>query len=165
MSVLGISRFVACFVDDKGDYVGKKVFGHSWCSLGMKKQFFDYDGGMYIINPANSSRITLSFKSRLFFDDYIYVYQLGNPSPISFLNGGFVPMMRASDFKERLESKLVRDLNYIASGGLQIPWKWLLVIIVGVGIVYYLITQTNIFGGQESQVINNVTAVSSRGGG
>lgn len=38
MSLFNFRRFIACFVDSNGDYVGKKVFCRSMGSLGHKKK-------------------------------------------------------------------------------------------------------------------------------
>lgn len=137
MSLLNFSRFVACFVDAKGEYVGKKVFRRTLGSLGHSDKIFNYDGGTYNILPSRASRLELSFTTHIFFDNYIYVYKVGNPDPISFKLGSFAPIMDADIYKERLESKLVKDLNSVAKGGFDINWRYVLIVIAIFGVVYY----------------------------
>lgn len=154
MSLFQWSRFVACFVDENGDYVGKKIFARSIFALGQSKKTFDYDGGSYNIKPGRASRLELSLPFAVFFDNYIYVYKIGNPDPLSFEGGNLKPIMEASSYKHRLKSKLVEDLNKVAKGGFEIPWKIVLPILIGIGIVMYFVQGGSLFGGNEAEIVN-----------
>lgn len=98
--------------------------------------------------------------SHLFFDDYIYIYRIRHPDPISFKGGVFMPVMDAEAYKTRLESKLVQDLHKVAMGGWNINWKWILLIAVALIVIYYFISGGTIFPtGQEETVSNSVVNV------
>jgi hypothetical protein len=166
MSLFRFSRFIASFVDDNGDYVGTKIFSRSFGFLGHSRQTFTYKGRAYNISPSRSSRLELIFKTSIFFDNYVYVYNVNHPDPIIFKNGNFDVLMNPLDYQQRLESKLVKDLNAVGFGSYD--WvtilKWL-----GFGFVVFLVMYYFISKGQvppvpvsgnvsvSSQIVNNVT--------
>lgn len=138
MSLLQFPRQYALFVDDSGHYVGKKRIGWSFGELGLKKKTFDYGDGTYNIKPDKASRLHFIISSRLIFDDYFFVYNINNPDPIRFKNNGFIPIMDPRTYKKRLTSNLVKDLQEVAKGKLEIPWKWVIAIGIGVLVVWYI---------------------------
>lgn len=151
MSLFKFKRFIACFVDNNGDYVGKQVFHRSMGALGHDKKTFNYQDGSYNIVPSLSSRLELIFGTGILWDNYIYVYKLGNPDPISFKDGGFKPIMNADLYKVRLESKLVKDLNAAARGTFQINWKYVLIALVVLFIIFYFLNGGSLdFGGTQA---------------
>lgn len=163
MSLLKWSRFVAVFEDENGDQVGRKVFRRTiFGGLGHdNKRTFEYRRGSYIIDPE-SSRIDLKFNSQLFFDTYVYIYKIGNPLPISFKGGEYKPVMKPELLRERLRSKLVKDLNSVAMGGLQINWKILLLVAVGILVLYFVFTGQNPFIPHQEEVVKEVVNNASR---
>eukprot|EP00919_Chromeraceae_sp_WS-2016_P077768 GHVR01183971.1.p1 GENE.GHVR01183971.1~~GHVR01183971.1.p1 ORF type:complete len:161 (-),score=8.72 GHVR01183971.1:46-528(-) len=156
MSLLNFPRHSAVFVDSNGDYVGKKVIGRSFGALGQKEKTFDYDGGTYNFIPEKTSRLNFNFSNRLIFDDYIFVYQLYNPNPISFKGGHFTPVMDSKSYKSRLTNKLVIDLNKIAQGGFKINWKYVLIGLVVLAVAYYFLSGGTLLGGAEA--VENATS-------
>ena len=165
MSLLKFKRYVAIFEDENGDQIGCKVFKRRFFSSGIgqdDKRNFDYLGGTYIVDPK-AKRLDLILSSQLFFDTYIYRYRINNPLPI-IDKYKYDPLMRADMLRERLRSKLVKDLNSVAKGGFDINWKVLLIVSV-IGIVGYLLIsgQINLFPQQE-EVVKSVVENVSRGG-
>lgn len=156
MSLFNFKRFIACFVDSNGDYVGKTIFRRSvFGNRGFTKKTFTYDGGTYNINPLESSRLELSLFFSFFFDNYIYVYQIDNPDPISFKDGGFKPIMSPEAYKARLESKLIKDLHNI--GRWDINWRLFIIVAAVILLLYYLMNYTNLFHGSSD--IQNARAI------
>lgn len=159
MSFFQWTRIVANFVDSDFKTVDSVIIGHNYGFKGMKKNTFRYKEGIYNINPK-AFKVQTAIKSHLFFDDDIYIYQIGNPDPLFFDNNEFKPFMSAEVYKSRLENKLVVDLNSIAMGGPD--WKtilkYLLLGAVVIIILYYLFgkgTTTN------TETISTVSALVS----
>lgn len=163
MSFFNFSRHIAIFLDDNGDQVGKKIFKRSWSdSIGIDKKTFSFNGGSYNIDPLKACRLKLSFKTAIFFDNYIYIYKINNPDPISF-KGGFAPVMDPLAYEIRLKTNLIDALNRAGRGKLNINWKYIIIGIV-VLIVLYLAFSGNLgalFGGGAGEVVNNITNISS----
>lgn len=157
MSLFSWKKFTACFVDENGDYVGDIVFKRSWFSLGQFQKTFNYKEGKYNIIPYQSSRLEILTKFSLF-DNFIYIYRIGNPDPISFKGGKFKPLMNAEVYKERLESKLIVELNRVASGGFKINWKYVLLALVGLLVVLYFVNGGSLnFGPAEAGAVTTAT--------
>lgn len=168
MSMLGFSRHIAVFFDLNGDYIGKQIISRSFSkAIGMKKKTFEFNKGTYHIKPEKASRIDLTFKTNIAFDNLLYCYYEGNPDPVSFKNMNLSPIMDAREYRKRLTSKLVEDLNNAGRGTMDIPWKWILIGIVGIAVAYYFMNGGSLTGTPSPSAVNetiqNVTTVVTRG--
>jgi hypothetical protein len=153
MSFLNFRQHFAYFYDSNNDFVGKKLIESSFRStLGISKKVIFFKEGAYNIKPRLASRIDVN---TFFVNKYIYVYYLGNPDPLDFSNAGR-PIMEPEDYKIRLKSKLVEDLNKAAEGDFKIPWKWVLIIVLGLVLAYYVFS-----GHGLSSLWSSHTAVNS----
>lgn len=163
MSMINCSRHIAVFRDSTGHQVGTKIFDISWfsSSIGLSKKYFFYKDKAYNIKPSLSSRIDTTLFRKLLFDDYFYIYDINNPDPIEFLNGGFCPIMNPEDYKQRLESNLVDALNRAGRGKFQINWKWIIALIVIALIAYYFISGGSILPG-TAEAVNSTASEAIR---
>lgn len=157
MSFFGFgSRHVAIFKDNKGDQIGSKVFERVFfsSSLGLRKRYFFYKDGAYNVKPIKTARIEMN-KNRVFLNDCYYVYNIDNPDPLDYSDNA-KPITDPRDYKVRLENKLIDELNRAGRGKLNIPWKWIIIIGLGLIVAYYFLSGGTLFGSPEE--VTNITA-------
>jgi len=118
MSFFGWTRYVANIVDENFEIVASVIIGRSMGFKGLKKLSFDYAGGTYNIVP--SAFVVKPATKALFFNNVVYIYQIGNPNPFKFQSNQFKPIMDAEVYRVRLKNKLVVDLNSAALGSMDI---------------------------------------------
>lgn len=138
MSLLGYARSVALFYDENGDFVGSKIFARGLASsLGKKVKTFIFNGGSYNVKPLVSRARVSGFN--FLFDTYVFVYNLDNPDPLQIKFDGIKPIMNPMDYKVRLQSKLVIDLNNAYKGGLLefLTLKNIIIGVIVIGVIYY----------------------------
>lgn len=167
MSLFRWVRHMACIVDAEYKPINTITIGYSFGFKGMKKKTFEYSDGVYNIIPT-AFKVTTALKSHIFFDCEIFIYQIGNPDPLTFRYGQFVPLMDAEVYKARLKNKMVVDLNQIAMGSPDIKsiLKWfglgLVILVVGVFLYNKFFVPPEATASVVSAVVNNTIPPNSQ---
>lgn len=121
MSITGITKRIACFYDNKGDYLGKKAFSNT-------EKVFDYAGCSFNVVHED---VTITKLKRWYWNLDIYHYNINNPMPLDFKKT-VEPIIDSELYNIQLKTKVARDLNDLSKTGLQLNAK---TILIGIGIL------------------------------
>lgn len=129
MAITGIKKRIACFYDDKGEFLDKKGFSKTASTLDYGDRSFNvYQDG-----------VTVTKIKRWYWDIELYHYNFNNPNPM-ILNKKHEPIIDSEMYNIQLKTKVARDLNDLSKGGLKLNWKTILIGLVIIAIIYALAT-------------------------
>jgi len=129
MSITGIKKRIACFYDDKGEFLGKISFDKT-------SSTFDYGNRSYNVFHDDA---TVTKIKRWYWDLELYKYNINNPNPM-ILNKKCEPILDAEMFNIQLKTKVARDLNDLTNPGFKLTWKTALIGIIAIIIIYMVAT-------------------------
>jgi hypothetical protein len=129
MSITGTKKRIACFYDDKGEFLDKKSFSKTAKTL-------DYDNKTYNVFQDNA---TITKIKRWYWDLELYHYNINNPNPM-VLNKKLEPILDAEMYNIQLKTKVARDLNDLANPGFKLNWKTGLIAVAVIVIIYMVAT-------------------------
>jgi len=138
MSLFGKTR-LACFYDDKGEYLGKIKFS-KWDNLiKTKKRTYNV-----IREKATITKIKGFFKDK----EYTH-YNVNNPNPI-LLDKTTRPILDAEVYNVQLETKVMRDLNNLSKKSLSdlLTPATIIIIVIVIGVSIYLLTGNSLTTGK-----------------
>lgn len=128
MSITGIKKRIACFLDDKGEFIGKKSFSNT-------QETFDYGNKSYNVFHKLQSYVIIK---RWYWDLEIYFYNINNPNPL-ILNKKLEPVLSSEMYNIQLKTKVARDLNNLA-GGFKLDFKTIMIGLAILIVVYLIAT-------------------------
>lgn len=133
MSITNIKKRVACFYDDKGEYIGKKSFSKTAQTFKFNNKAFN------IYHGDDTFLVTSTLIKRWYWDIELYHYNINNPNPI-ILNKKAEPILDSEMYNIQLETKVARDLNDLSKGGLfdNLNMKTVFILII-IGAIVYLV--------------------------
>jgi hypothetical protein len=131
MSITNVKKRIACFYDDKGEFLSKKGFSKT-------AKTFDYDGKSYNIYQDDA---TATKVKRWYWDLEEYHYNINNPNPM-LLNKKAEPILDSEMYNIQLKTKVARDLNDLSKKGLfaNLDFKTAMVILIVIVVIYMLAT-------------------------
>jgi len=129
MSITNIKKRIACFYDDKGEFIGKKAFSKT-------DKLLDYEGRTFNIFQDGISSTKMK---RWYWDVEQYHYNINNPNPF-LLNKKCEPKVDSEVYNIQLKTKVMRDLNDLSKGSIfgNLNAKTIF-ILAGVAILLYLL--------------------------
>jgi hypothetical protein len=137
MSITGIKRRVACFYDDKGEFLGKKGFN-------KKASLLDYKDRSYNVLQTG---VTSTPVKRWYWDLEQYHYNINNPNPLN-LSKRVEPILSSEMYNIQLKTKVARDLNDLAKPGFKFDFKTVMIIVAILAVIYALSTGAIDLGGK-----------------
>jgi hypothetical protein len=104
MSITGIKKRIACFYDDKGDYLGS-------CGFSKTEKHFEYENRRFNVFHDN---VTYTKFSRWYWDVEIYHYNINNPNPLD-LKKKVEPIFDAEMYNIQIKTEVAKKLNDLAN--------------------------------------------------
>lgn len=131
MAITGIKKRVACFYDDKGEFLGKKGFSKT-------AKILEYRGGSYNIFQEGATFTTLK---RWYWDVEQYHYNINNPNPF-LLNKKAEPIIDSEIYDIQLKTKVARDLNDLSKKSwlASLDFKTVIIILAIIVVIYMIAT-------------------------